>query len=107
MPNLKDLDNNYKLLSVGDSVSSKLKSLYKLSTVSYPKMSVEPVHTIAAECLLVSKVVKTPRFVAALKDFRNCFYSHLDELKETPGTHRAWQKVSASNHGKWEWNDLK
>ncbi len=84
-----NLDGNYKLLSVGENTASKLKSVYKQTTISYTKMNSEPVHTIAADCVFVARVYKTPKFIAMLKNFRHCFYNHLDEIKETPGMHKA------------------
>jgi hypothetical protein len=53
--------------------------------------------------LLITREYKTPKFVAALRKFRQCFFDNLDELKETPGTHKAWQKVDPANHGRWPW----
>jgi TRAP-type uncharacterized transport system substrate-binding protein len=107
LPNLKDLGSEYKVLTIGETAADKLKSVYRRTTVSYPKMNPSPVPTVAAECLMVTREYKTPKFVQTLKDFRECFYAHLDELKETPGTHRAWQKVESSNHGKWTWLTFK
>lgn len=101
LPNLRDLGPEYKLLSVGESVAAKLKAIYRLTTVVYTKMSTSSVQTVAADALLVTREYRTPKFVAALKSFHDCFVEHLDELKETPGTHRAWQKVRADTVPKW------
>ena len=31
----------------------------------------------------------------------------LDEIKETPGMHKAWQDVEKDEHGSWTYYDLK
>jgi TRAP-type uncharacterized transport system substrate-binding protein len=107
LPNLKDLGPQYRLIGVSDVTATRLKALYRQTTISYPKMQTEPVHTIAPECVLVARVYKTPKFVASLRAFRNAFNNHLDEIKETPGMHKAWQKVEANNKGKWAYYDLR
>lgn len=106
LPNLKDLGKDYKILSISESTRDKLKSVYRPTTITYTKMSPTAVQSVAADSLLVSRVYKTPKFSQALQAFRSCFYRNLDELKETPGTHKAWQQVDQSNHGKWNWYDF-
>lgn len=101
LPNLRDLGHDYKLLPISDNVASKLKSVYRLTTVTYTKMSTSSVQTVAADALLVTREYKTQKFVDALRTFHQCFLDHLDELKETPGTHKAWQKVHADATPKW------
>lgn len=106
LPNLKELGPEYKILMIGDAALSKLKSIYHKSTVAYTKMGGTSVQTVAADCLLITRVYKTPKFVTALKAFRKSFCDNLDELKETTGTHKAWQKVSCDNHGTWAWYEF-
>jgi hypothetical protein len=69
-------------------------------------MGVSSVQTVAADCLLISKVYKTPKFIAALKSFRENFCNSLSELQETRGSHKAWEQVSCDNHGKWPWYEF-
>lgn len=107
LPNLKDLGKEYKLLSFGESTIAKLKAVYRPTTITYTKMSPSAVPSVATDALLVTREYKTPKMQGVLRKFRSCFYSKLDELKETPGTHKAWQQVEASNHGKWAWYDLR
>lgn len=106
LPNLKDLGKEYKLLAIGETTASRLKSVYHTTSVTYTKMSPAPVPTVAADALLITREYKTPKFVNSLRQFRTCFQRNLDELKETPGTHKAWQQVDISNHGKWTWYDF-
>lgn len=103
LPNLKDLGPAYKLLPINDVIASKLKSVYHPTTITYTSMSPDSVSTVAADALLVTREYKTPKFINALRKFRQCFTAKLDELKETPGYHKAWQQVDANNHGQWEY----
>lgn len=103
---LKDLGPQYRLLPIPSQTIDKLKAVYKPSNVTYNKMSPNGVPTVAAQCLFVAKVYKTPRMVNQLATFRNAFYAHLDELKETPGNHKKWQDVSVDDHGPWPYLEL-
>jgi len=101
LPNLKNLGGDFKILTVNETVRERLKSVYKPSTVTYTKMSTSPVTTVAATALLITRQYKTPKFVAAISAFHQCLISHLDELKETRGVHRAWQQVSEDQGSPW------
>lgn len=106
LPNLENLGKEYKLIPITGSVQDRLKQVYKPSTVTYIKMSASSVPTVSAQCLLVSKTYKTPKFVAQLWEFRESFFKHLDEIKETPNMHKGWAEVDAEDHGKWPWLEL-
>lgn len=106
LPNLKDLGPQYKLLAVGDTLADKLKSVYKPTNVTYTKMNPSAVPTVSADCLFICRNYKSPKMIAQLRKFRQTFYEHLDDLKETPGNHRKWMEVDPSEHGRWTWMDL-
>lgn len=106
LPNLKTLGAGYRILTIGDVAMSKMKSVYHRSTVTYMNMGGAPVQTMAADCLLITRVYKTQKFVDALKAFRTAFCNSLGELQETRGTHKAWQQVSCENHGNWSWYEF-
>lgn len=106
LPNLKDLGPDYKVLSVPDNIIDKLKTIYQPSQITYTKMSAQPIRTVAVPCLLVARVYKTPKLVAALKSMRSTFFKKLTELQETPGNHKKWQDVDPTNHGPWVWMEL-
>lgn len=106
LPNFKDLDSNYRLLNIGD-VAAKVSTLYQPVTISYSNIQTDSVSTVAPRCLLVARVYKTPKFVAQLAAFRRSFFQHLDEIKETPGMHPAWQNVEKDEHGTWPYYDLR
>ena len=106
LPNLKDLGNNYKLLPIPSSTADKLKVIYKPSSVTYTKMSPNGVSTVSAQCLFVAKVYKSKKMINTLSTFRNSFFDHLAEIKETPGNHKKWQDVSPEEHGTWSWMEL-
>lgn len=101
------LDRNYKLLSISPAVQEKLKGVYRTTRLNYPKMAAAGVPTVATDALFVTREYKTERMTSSLKAFRQCALSKLDELKETTGTHPAWQGVDANNKGKWAWYDLR
>ena len=106
LPNLKDLGNAYKILPITGTTADKLKMVYKPSVVTYTKMSPNGVSTVSAPCVFVAKVYKSPKMVKTLGDFRNSFFAHLDEIKETPGNHKKWNDVSAEDRGTWPWMEL-
>lgn len=104
--NLSGLGREYSLLAVSAATAEKLKGVYKGARVSYPKMNAAGVPTLAINALLVTRQYTTPAMVSALGRFRACVLSKLDEIKETTGTHPAWQGVSADNKGNWPYYDL-
>lgn len=103
LPNLKDLGSDYKLISINDSVCDKLKAVYKKSTITYIKISPSPVQTVAADDLLVTRNYKSKKMVDALLKLRKAVQDNINELQETTGFHKAWQKVDITNQGKWDW----
>ena len=107
LPNVAKLDGSqYKLLSINDSLLPRLQDVYKTARITYTKLSKDQITTVAADALLVTKNYKTPKMIAALGKFRECFYAHLEEMKETTGLHPKWQLVDAANQGKWTWFEI-
>ena len=96
----------YKLISVGDALSSRLKDVYRPTQLTYTNLRAAQVATLAPVATLVTRQFKTPKFVAMQKAFRACFYDHLDEMKETPNLHPKWQEVQAWDRGVWNWLSL-
>lgn len=107
VPTIDKLGPEYKILPIPDRLVDNLKSVYHPATVTYTSMRPEGVRTVAADALLVAREYKTPKFIAALKAFRETFNAHLEELQETPGTHPKWSEVDPDNHGTWPWMELK
>lgn len=103
LPNLSNLDGNYKLLSINDSVADKLKSVYKKSSITYIKINPNPVQTVAADDLLVTRNYKSKKMIDALLKLRKAVQDNINDLQETTGFHKAWQKVDINNQGKWDW----
>lgn len=103
---VSELDRNYKLLTIPESTAAKLKGVYRTARVSYPKMNMNGIPTIATDALLVTREYKTEKYVMGLSKFRSCVLNNLDELKETTGTHPKWQSVDPSNKGKWAYYEL-
>jgi uncharacterized protein len=106
LPNLENLGPQYKLLPIEGRTADKLKVQYAPTSVTYTKMNPNPVPTVAAQCLFVSKVYKSAKMVNTLTTFRNSFLAKLDEIKETPGNHAKWQAVDPEIHGPWAYMEL-
>lgn len=106
LPNLENLGPQYKILGISGNTADKLKIQYRASSVTYTRMSPNPVPTVAAQCLFISKVYKSKKMVDILTNFRNGFNSKLDEIKETPGNHKKWQDVDSENRGPWSYMEL-
>jgi hypothetical protein len=69
-------------------------------------MNASGVATVATDALFVTREYKTPKMIATLAKFRTCAVEKIEEMKETTGTHPAWQKVDTANKGKWAYYDL-
>lgn len=108
LPNIITLSGDqYKLLSIGESIATRLAGVYKSATVTYSNLNNgSAVKTLAASAIILTRRYTLPRMVAPQAKFRACFYSHLDELKETPGRHPKWQLVDPTDRGVWEWYEI-
>lgn len=100
------LGADYRLLSIPSGTVEKLKGVYKPARLNYPKMGAAGVTTVSTDALFVTREYKTERMIRSLANFRACATSKIEELKETTGTHPAWQAVDADNRGKWPYLDL-
>ncbi|HDR9174397.1 hypothetical protein KDW82_08960 [Burkholderia vietnamiensis] len=102
---VSDLDASYKLLSFPKNVLENVNILkvYRPTKVSYPRMNAVGIPTLSTDALFVTRDYKTPQYAKGLVSLRQCLYAHLQELRETTGTHPKWQLVSADNRGKWGW----
>jgi len=106
LPLVKGLSKDFKLLAIPPAVQERLKGVYRTTRLNYSNLNAAGVPTVATDALLVTREYKTERMVGALASFRGCVLGKVDELKETTGTHPAWQAVDAANRGKWTWLDL-
>jgi len=100
------LPAGYKLLAVPPALVEKLKNVYRPIRANYRNLGAAGVPTVSTDALLVARSYKTPKMVDALAQFRQCVLASLDEIKETTGTHAAWQNVRAENKGLWPYYDL-
>lgn len=100
------LDATYKLLPISTAVTERLKGVYRTTRLNYPKMGAAGVTTVATDALFVTREYKTAKMTDSLSKFRACAMTKVEELKETTGTHPAWQAVDTANKGKWPWYDL-
>lgn len=107
LSNIEALNGNkFKLLSINDTIGSRLTSVYRTASVNYANLKSGTVRTLAPSAILVTRKYTRPAMVAPQAKFRACFYAHLDDLKETPGKHPKWQQVDPSDHGVWDWYEI-
>lgn len=105
LPNLVKLDKNkYKLLPIGEAIASKVKGVYRNASINYNGLTSGPVQTMAPLATLLTRKFSTPKKVAAQRHFRECFYKHLDELKDSGSPN--WQQVEANDHGVLDWYEI-
>lgn len=105
LPNLLQLDKmKFKILPIGDSIAAKVKGVYRQATVNYNGLTAGPVQTLAPLATLLTRKFSTPKKVAAQRHFRECFYKHLDELKDNGSPN--WQQVEVSDRGVLDWYDI-
>lgn len=100
------LNAKYKLLTVPSATAAKVKEVYKPAVLNYRGMNAAGVESLQMEALFVTRTYRTPAMVSALADFRACAVSKIDVLKETTGTHAAWQAVDPNSRGSWPWYEL-
>jgi len=103
---MKDLDRNYRLLEVPESVVGKLKNVYVPARISYSKMGASGVSTVATDAIFVTRDYKTAKYVEGLSKLRACLFKNIDDLKESTGMHPKWNDVHIENKGKWTWYEL-
>ena len=108
LANLENLGPEYQILSIPSGDVDKLKQVYHPATVTYTNMRPDSVDTVAADCVLVGRVYKTPKFVNALATLRSVVDAKLTEIQETTGSHPKWQEVQPSSQykGLLPWMDL-
>lgn len=95
------LGPEWKLLSLQPQTADKLKSIYKLARLKYPKMTASSINSVSTDSLLVTANYQTPRMVSMLKQLHDCIQSHLADFKETTGFHAKWRQVDPDNKGRW------
>lgn len=100
------LGPQYKLLPISAAAVEKLKGVYRPARLNYSRMNAAGISTISTDALFVTREYKTAKMTDSLAKFRACALAALDDLKETTGTHPAWQAVDGANKGKWAYYDL-
>lgn len=106
LPNLEALPHGmYKVLPIGEQIASRVKGIYRPATINYSNgLTHGPVQTLAPVATLLTRKYSTPAKVAAQREFRQCFYRHLDELKDNGAPN--WQSVDAQDHGVLPWYEI-
>lgn len=106
LPNLQKLEKNqYKILPMGDRISSKLpRSVYHEVTINYSGLTFGPIKTFAPIAVILTRKYNTGDKVQAQRAFRNCFNKNLNNLKDNASP--SWQNVTPGDHGPLPWLKL-
>lgn len=105
LPNLTSLDKNkYKLLPIGEQISSKVKGIYRPATINYNGLTNGPIQTMAPLATILTRKYSTPKKLAAQRHFRECFYKNLNELKDNGSP--SWQSVEMNDRGVLDWYEI-
>ena len=106
LPIVKGMAGGFKLLPFRPQTVELLKTVYSPTKLSYPKLSVAAVPSIATDALLVTRTVNTPERIAALASFRTCVTKNVGEWQDADGAHPSWAEVDVNNKGKWPYMEL-
>lgn len=107
LPNLSVLKaEEFKLLPIGENITGRMNGVYRPATVTYTNLKSTNIRTLAPQALIVTRKYTTAKMIEPQKQFRQCFYDNIEDLKETPGRHPKWQQVDPLDHGVWEWYDI-
>lgn len=105
LPNLQSLPaGKYKIIPLGESIADKVKGIYRSTTISYPGLTEGPVHTLAPPAVILTRKFSTPKKLEAQRHFRECFYKHLNDLKDNGSPN--WQLIEAGDKGVIDWYDI-
>lgn len=105
LPNIEKLNKGvYKLLPIGESIASNVKSVYRSATINYNGLTNGPLQTLAPMATLLTRKYSTASKIAAQRHFRECFYQHVDELKDNGSPN--WQSVEVNDHGVLDWYEI-
>ncbi|CAB4125314.1 Imp TRAP-type uncharacterized transport system, periplasmic component [uncultured Caudovirales phage] len=105
LPNIQQLDKSkYKLLPIGENIVSKVKGVYRVASINYNGLTNGPIQTLAPIATIITRQYNTPKKIEAQKHFRDCFYSKLDELKDSGSPN--WQFVEKNDKGVLDWYEI-
>jgi TRAP-type uncharacterized transport system substrate-binding protein len=105
LPNLEKLNKAvYKLIPIGESITAKVKTVYRPASINYTGLTSGPVQTIAPLAVIMTRKYTTPERVAAQANFRSCFYKELGNLQDNASPN--WQEVKADDRGTLDWYEL-
>ncbi len=105
LPNLEKLPRaQYKLIPIGEAIASHVSGVYRPTSITYPQLTSGPLKTLAPLATLLTRHYSTPAKIDAQRRFRECFYKHLDDIKDNGSPN--WQAVEAGDKGVLPWMEL-
>lgn len=106
LPYVSGLGSGFKLLGLRPQTVELLKTVYTPEKLSYTKLSVSAVPSVATDALLVTRTYNTPEKIDMLAAFRACVIKNVPVWQDADGAHPAWSGVDVNNKGKWAYYDL-
>lgn len=105
LPIIDKLNKNlYKLLPIGESIANRVQGVYRPVSINYAGLTNGPLRTLAPMATLLTRKYNTEKMVAVQRHFRDCFYQHLPDLKDTGSPN--WEAVQPNDHGVLDWYDI-
>lgn len=100
----KELQRGVHRLVEFDASYETVQGAYKRSNLTYSKLGVNGLKTIATDAVLITRNFTTPEKVQAVSLLRKCVWTKLNEMKEADDTHGQWQNVERDQQVEgWSW----
>lgn len=108
---LEELPAAYRVLAIPEATRKKIEGVYPASTVTYKNIAPNGVVSVSVQGVFVTRNYVTPERRQQLMSLRDCVIKNLDVIKETTGTHAAWQGMNRQDQtpaaAKWPMYDGK
>ncbi|HWP61028.1 MAG TPA: hypothetical protein VN495_00280, partial [Candidatus Paceibacterota bacterium] len=99
---ISELSRDYKLLEIPDRFAKQMDAAYDRATLSYRNLAQDGISTVSTMSLLVTRNYASAKRVEQLLSLRQCAADHLDDIRDTNGTHPKWQVIDPTKDSKWQ-----
>jgi TRAP transporter TAXI family solute receptor len=90
---VSELSHDYKLLSVSDSMTSRLAQVYDKTTLTYRNLGQEGVQTLSVRAMLVTRNYTSKSKHDQLQMLHDKLEEVIGDIRETRGTHPKWGEI--------------
>jgi len=90
----------FELVPVGQDIAEKLGAPYSAQKLTYKNLNAFGFATVSVKNELIVRDYKGAKG-AQLQQLRDCFVANVDAIRETTGTHPAWQEVEDLTTTQW------